>query len=122
WVAVWGSVPPTRHWNFWQYQGVGIDRDRFNGTLADLHALAGIAGGGMPINTSGYYVTSGKVAVVHAITPILDETGSTVGKTVIGSRLVAIGIQSGKIACLFSSGKPWPDHVARPPVLFVAVG
>jgi hypothetical protein len=45
WVAVWGSVPPPRHWNFWQYQGVGVDRDRFAGTLADLHALAGIAGG-----------------------------------------------------------------------------
>lgn len=78
------------------------------------------AGGGMPINTSGYNVTSGKVAVVHAVVPILDEAGSTIGTTKIGSRLIAIGIQSGKIACLFSSGTPWPDHVARPTVLFVA--
>ena len=45
WVAVWGSAPPARNWDFWQYQGTGIDRDRFNGTLDDLHKLAGTAGG-----------------------------------------------------------------------------
>ena len=45
WVAVWGSAPPARPWDFWQYQGIGTDRDRYNGTLADLRALAGIAGG-----------------------------------------------------------------------------
>jgi hypothetical protein len=77
-------------------------------------------GGSVPINTSGYNVTSGKVAVVKFVVPILDEAGSTVGSTKIGARYVAIGIQAGKIACLFSSGTPWPDHVARPTVLFVA--
>ncbi len=46
WIAVWGDTPPARKWMFWQNQGTGIDRDRFNGTLADLHKLAGIAAGG----------------------------------------------------------------------------
>jgi hypothetical protein len=52
WVAVWGSVAPTRKWTFWQWQGSPLDRDRFNGTLADLHKLAGIAGGGEVVGVS----------------------------------------------------------------------
>lgn len=41
WVAKWGTVPPTRPWAFWQYRGTPLDRDRFKGTLDQLHALAG---------------------------------------------------------------------------------
>jgi hypothetical protein len=89
-------------------------------SLAGSQAFVMRTGGSVPINTSGYHVTSAKIAVVKAVTPILDETGRTIGTTKIGDGYVAIGIQSGKIACLFSSGTPWPDHVARPTVLFVA--
>lgn len=42
WVAKWGATPPTRHWEFWQYDGSPLDRDRFNGDLAALRSLAGI--------------------------------------------------------------------------------
>jgi hypothetical protein len=45
WVARWTTLPPSRPWLFWQWQGTGIDRDRFAGSLADLHKLAGTAGG-----------------------------------------------------------------------------
>jgi hypothetical protein len=96
-------------------------RTFFTGLAGSQAFVMRIPGGsGMPINTSGYGTTSKKVAVVKAVVPILDESGTTIGTTKIGARLVAIGIQSGKIACLFSSGTPWPDHVARPTVLFVA--
>ncbi len=35
------GVAPRIEWKFWQKSGNGIDRDEFNGTLAQLHALAG---------------------------------------------------------------------------------
>ena len=51
WVATWGSTPPSVPWTFWQYTSSGaapgysgrLDLDHFNGDLAALHALAGIA-------------------------------------------------------------------------------
>jgi GH25 family lysozyme M1 (1,4-beta-N-acetylmuramidase) len=42
WVAKWAASPPAQHWDFWQYRGDPLDLDRFNGTLAQLQALAGI--------------------------------------------------------------------------------
>lgn len=50
WVAVWGSTPPTVPWLFWQYTSNGtlgastqrLDLDRFNGTLDQLRAFAGV--------------------------------------------------------------------------------
>ena len=52
WVAAWGSTPPSIPWTFWQYTSSGVaagysgrlDLDHFNGYLAALRALAGIAG------------------------------------------------------------------------------
>lgn len=44
WVAQWRDTPPTGiEWAFWQYQGSPLDRDKFNGTKAQLLALAGRA-------------------------------------------------------------------------------
>jgi lysozyme len=44
WVAKWGSAAPTGiPWAFWQWQGSPLDRNRFNGTLADLNRLGGRA-------------------------------------------------------------------------------
>lgn len=40
WVANW-SHKPTIAWDFWQYWGTTLDRDRYNGTLEQLHALVG---------------------------------------------------------------------------------
>jgi hypothetical protein len=46
WIANW-SNRPSRPYRFWQYHGGPIDRNRFDGTLAQLRALAagGTAGG-----------------------------------------------------------------------------
>jgi lysozyme len=38
WVANW-SREPTRHWDFWQYQGSPLDRDLFHGSTTELRAL-----------------------------------------------------------------------------------
>lgn len=46
WVAYWASAPPKIPWNFWQYNGTGLDRDRFKGTIDELHALVGWPTGG----------------------------------------------------------------------------
>lgn len=48
WVAKWSLSPPSIPWTFWQYTSSGslpgytgrLDMNRFNGTLAELHALA----------------------------------------------------------------------------------
>lgn len=42
WPARWGAPPPG-HWDFWQYAGAPLDRDRYNGTMAGLRTLAGLA-------------------------------------------------------------------------------
>lgn len=42
WVALYDSngVPPSRHWDFWQYRGSPLDLDRFHGTPDELRAFA----------------------------------------------------------------------------------
>ncbi len=48
WVAKWSTIPPAS-WDFWQYTSDGklpgytgrLDFNRFDGTLDELHALAG---------------------------------------------------------------------------------
>jgi len=40
WVAKWSTIAPVRAWTFWQWQGSPLDKDYFNGTLADLLRLA----------------------------------------------------------------------------------
>jgi hypothetical protein len=52
WVANW-SDRPSRPWAFWQYEVSGtprIDRDRFDGTMEQLRALAGLAPEPKPFN------------------------------------------------------------------------
>jgi len=39
WVANW-SQQPRIPWKFWQRSGIGLDRDVFNGMLADLQQFA----------------------------------------------------------------------------------
>jgi GH25 family lysozyme M1 (1,4-beta-N-acetylmuramidase) len=51
WVAAWRATAPPIPWTFWQHTSSGavagytghLDLDRFNGDLASLHRLAGIA-------------------------------------------------------------------------------
>ena len=54
WIAKWSVAPPSRPWAFWQYRGSPLDLDRFNGTLAQLRALAGIHPTRFRVAISGY--------------------------------------------------------------------
>lgn len=54
WVAKWSATPPARSWAFWQYAGIGVDRDRFHGDLAQLMAFAGIHPTRFKVVITGY--------------------------------------------------------------------
>ena len=41
WVADYRGITPTIKWAFWQYTSTPIDHNHFNGTLDELHKLAG---------------------------------------------------------------------------------
>lgn len=51
WIASWTATPPAKPWAFWQWTSAGsvpgyrgrVDLDWFDGTAAELDALAGIA-------------------------------------------------------------------------------
>ena len=80
-----------------------------------------VKGGGMPVNTSGYNVSSSKIARVKVKTPILDvPNGKPVATAAVGTVYVAIGIEAGHIACLVPYGN-WPDKIMRPTVLYFAL-
>lgn len=72
WVAHWGVPAPSRAWEFHQYTSDGtvpgytgrLDLDRFNGSQADLNALAGIVPTPAP-TPSAYILTVDKGATVH---------------------------------------------------------
>ena len=111
-------------WSAGRYGGPGASNQLiavYNRLTAGTPA-AGIAGGGMPINTSGYNVTSSKVAIVKNPSSIREAPGgSVIGQlTKVGARYTALGIDSGFIACLVPNASIWPDKQTRPTVLFVA--
>lgn len=88
WVANW-STAPARHWDFWQYRGSPLDLDHFNGTQAQLDALAGIKpprpslwGSDVPAaiqatNTDGWYV-AGVLNNLTRLTNSADSFGSVI--------------------------------------------
>lgn len=77
WVAAWGTVPPARAWQFWQYRGAPLDLDRFAGTAADLEALVAAAGHGGNMSIYAATVEQGTVSVAAGTT----ATGLVAGET-----------------------------------------
>jgi hypothetical protein len=79
WIAKWGSTPPNGAWDFWQYTSDGkvsgytgrLDLNYFNGSLAELRALAG--GSEMPLEYANDTV---KKVVIPPETVILRSDGS----------------------------------------------
>lgn len=79
WVAAWRSTAPSIPWTFWQYTSSGavagysgrLDLDHFNGDLAALHRLAGVAGPA-PAPKAFYTVVPGDtlsgIARAHGLT------------------------------------------------------
>lgn len=81
WVAHWGVAAPSRDWQFHQYTSDGsvpgysgrLDLDRFNGTIDDLHRLAGI----LPPKTWSVRIAAGAQVMVATVT----ATGQIAGWT-----------------------------------------
>lgn len=74
WVAHWGVAAPGIAWDFHQYQGSPLDRDRWRGDLAGLQALVqgGSAGGSTMIYEAKLEPGTVRVAsgvTVHGLTP-----------------------------------------------------
>jgi len=42
WVAKWSTTEPAIRWKFWQYQGAPLDKDVYNGSLAELKKFVGV--------------------------------------------------------------------------------
>ncbi len=100
WVAKWSAIPPAR-WDFWQFTSDGhlpgysgrLDFDRFNGTLAELHELAGMAG-----PDSG---TEEPVVVISNETPVIVDL-------VVGTQLYnGAGLPFIKVAVKQSQASPF---------------
>ena len=70
WVADWSQVPSIPY-RFWQYRGSPLDLDHFNGTLAQLRALAGKPV--PPAPPLRYHV------VITGYTPLYSKPGIKVG-------------------------------------------
>jgi hypothetical protein len=72
WVANW-SQPPSMGWTFWQYQGSPLDKNRFNGSLEELRALAG----GPDMAQAAITTVTPKLIDVPVGVPLLDIDGKT---------------------------------------------
>jgi GH25 family lysozyme M1 (1,4-beta-N-acetylmuramidase) len=80
WVAAWRATAPPIPWTFWQYTSSGavsgysgrLDLDHFNGDLAALHRLAGVAVPTPPAPETFYTVVPGDtlwgIATTHHLT------------------------------------------------------
>jgi lysozyme len=87
WIANWGVTCPTlpggaHQWVFWQYSSTGtvpgiqgqvgqVDLNRFNGTLADLNALARLSSSQQQPPSSSGTSTSGTTA--SNVSPVINE-------------------------------------------------
>jgi hypothetical protein len=86
WVARWSATPPSQHWDFWQYRGDPLDLDRFNGTLAQLQALAQIVPAWGPDVAPDIRIVDPKA---HNVAAAIRKTGRTYGTVINISDLEA---------------------------------
>lgn len=92
WAACWGCASPgVVPWTFWQYRGSPLDLDKFNGTQAQLDALAG--GDMLPVTDptpklistpAGLRIYSLSGTLVETLKNSYDERLSPYGVTVGG--------------------------------------
>jgi GH25 family lysozyme M1 (1,4-beta-N-acetylmuramidase) len=98
WVARWSSSPPEQHWDFWQYRGSPLDLNRFNGTLAQLQALAGIVPKWGPEVAADVRAADPKA---HRVAAAIRKTGKAYGTVInigdIEAALKAIGHNFGVV-------------------------
>lgn len=124
WVAKWGRITPSIPWMIWQNRGAPLDLDVFNGTQAQLNALAGIAAPGpapaptpapKPV-TYTLHIAHGAVVQVVPVNTALKITGDPVPHPWPGKASSAPcsatkyldGIHSGGALCVKVGGTSGP--------------
>ena len=111
WIALWAGAEPTIPWTFWQYQGSPLDKDVFNGTLAELRAFAGKEVDVIPAPITDQ---TPKEVRIPAGASIFDVDGKTILRTSQGSpEWRPSPYEQGNKRAIFS-----PD----PPIVLIAVG
>lgn len=130
WVANY-SREPRVPWDIWQWTGTLIDRNRFRGTLADLHMLAGRefpppATGQPPdseanpvkfLQLSSADLTALPSIEVPADTPLEDFAGEqwdTIGPTKVRVLPGLVDAHTNRRIVVVSTGRFYADRKARP--------
>lgn len=127
WVAKWGSTPPSGDWEFWQYTSDGhlpgysgrLDLNRFNGTRADLLALAGRLAPDTDIETTGD--SSMKLTAVSAVsgTATLSADGP-VWNVATGARVNASKGTDWRVVGKCHYDSPGEDGTSKSPGYLIA--
>jgi glycosyl hydrolase family 25 len=95
WVAYWADQSPPRHWDVWQFGPInGVDGNRYNGSLAELHVLAGTGG------------SMAELAITDVTTKIVDIPKGA-------KRLYRDGRPDGWVADKLYMNKPSPYGVGK---------
>ena len=111
WIALWAGSAPPIPWAFWQYQGSPLDKDVFNGTLAELRAFA--AGKEADVTPAPITDPTSKEVRIPAGASIFDVDGKTILRTSQGSpEWRPSPYEQGNKRAIFS-----PD----PPIVLIAV-
>lgn len=124
WIAKWSTTPPSRAWTFWQYRGSPLDLDRFDGTLAQLRALARHTEDGMKFIKA----VSGKVLRLPAGTDLFNFEGAreTEVPATPASRIYpfigSVDGVAGQNAILVPTGSVYVDGATRPTWLLAKAG
>jgi hypothetical protein len=121
WIAYWSDQPPTRDWDFWQWQGSPLDRDIYGGTLAELQALAGKAASDVKF----IYAIDGKLLRLPVETPLYGFDGTVVTKTATARDWPVIGAADGhgdQIVIRTGTGAVYPDGKTQPTCLIAKTG
>jgi hypothetical protein len=120
WVANWGANPPQVAFDLWQYQGVGLDRDRATQSSLDKVLRKPAAGGDVKFST--LYEPAMSVAAPKG-TSLRDFTGAEWTTLDTATTLETFGLadaHSGQFVVRVNTAHFYADGVKRP-TLTIAV-
>lgn len=117
WVANWSGIPSIP-FHFWQWQGSPLDKDAFNGTKAELLALAG-GGADMSryINMKSIDTSLLRRATVSEGQQWFYLDGAPGGKMSADANVPVVGrsdSDGSKLIVVIGTASPYADNVQRP--------
>ena len=118
WVARWTSQPPIRPWDFWQWQGSPLDRNRYSGSAAELRALTEGGSSDMRyVNLKGYDPVSLRRAPVREGQDWYWLDGTRGGSFSKNGSVYVFGRADGatdELIVIIGTSAPYADGEARP--------